>query len=185
MRHVATPYEGRYEALHRLGELGREIERRRGPDPYPRPTGPAPSLEALRRRRDDVMRIAARHGARTVSGLDRSPAATLDRVETWTCSSTRAVRKACSCKQLYERTRGPAGLPRTRAHHRRIERCPRGHPGTDRARSNFALRVGTEVVRALLPTVSTVANADAGFRLPASRGRRASGEAGLPESRPN
>ena len=67
MRHVATPYEGRYEALHRLGELGREIERRRGPDPYPRPTGAAPSLEALRRRRDDVMRIAARHGARTVS----------------------------------------------------------------------------------------------------------------------
>ena len=67
LRLVSTPDKGGYEALSRLGELGRAIERRRGPDPYPRPTGPAPSLEALRRRRDDIMRIAARHGARTVS----------------------------------------------------------------------------------------------------------------------
>ena len=63
------PDEGEYEVLSRLGELGREIEWRRGPDPYPRPTGPAPSLEARRRRRDDVVQIAGRHGARTVSVL--------------------------------------------------------------------------------------------------------------------
>jgi uncharacterized protein len=37
-----------------------------GPDPYPRPTGPAPSLEELRRRRDEIVQIAARHGASTV-----------------------------------------------------------------------------------------------------------------------
>lgn len=67
LRLVTTPNEGEYEALSRLGELGREIERHRGPDPYPRPTGPALSLEALRRCRDDINRIAARHSARTVS----------------------------------------------------------------------------------------------------------------------
>jgi predicted nucleotidyltransferase len=67
LQFVTMPDEGEYEVLSRLGELGREIERRRGPDPYPRPTGPAPSPEALRRRRDDVVQIAGRHGARTVS----------------------------------------------------------------------------------------------------------------------
>lgn len=55
-----------YRELRRLGDLGRELERRRGPDPYPRPTGPAPSLEELRRRRIEIERVAARHGARTV-----------------------------------------------------------------------------------------------------------------------
>lgn len=39
---------------------------REGPDPYPRPTGPAPSLEELRLRRDEIVQIAARHGASTV-----------------------------------------------------------------------------------------------------------------------
>ena len=53
-------------ALHRLGALGRELERRRAPDPYPRASGPALSLEELRRRRDEIKRVAARHGARTV-----------------------------------------------------------------------------------------------------------------------
>ena len=66
---MSTPDQHSYEALSRLGELGRAIERRRAPDPYPRPTGPPPSLEALRRRRDDITQIAARHGARTVSVL--------------------------------------------------------------------------------------------------------------------
>jgi predicted nucleotidyltransferase len=65
LRLVGTPDERRYAALHRLGDLGREVERRRGPDPYPRPSGPALRLDALRRRRD-IERIAARHGARTV-----------------------------------------------------------------------------------------------------------------------
>ena len=53
-------------ALQKLGDLGRELERRRRPDPYPRATGPAPSLEELRRRRDEIERLAERHGARSV-----------------------------------------------------------------------------------------------------------------------
>lgn len=60
------PAEERYPALHRLGDLGRELERRRGPDPYPRPTGAPPSLEALRRRRDEIEKLAGSHGATTV-----------------------------------------------------------------------------------------------------------------------
>ncbi len=51
-----------YAALHKLGEL----EHLRGPDPYPHPTGPAPSLEELRRRRGEIERLAARHGASVV-----------------------------------------------------------------------------------------------------------------------
>ena len=35
-------------------------------DPYPRPTRPAPSLEELRRRRDEIKRVALRHGAATI-----------------------------------------------------------------------------------------------------------------------
>ena len=66
LRLVGTPDKRRYAAMRRLGDLGREVECRRGPDPYPRPTGPALSLDALRRRRDDIERIVARHGARTV-----------------------------------------------------------------------------------------------------------------------
>jgi uncharacterized protein len=56
-----------YEALRRLGDVGREIERRRGPDPYPRPTGPPPAMDELRRRRDEIMRVAVSHGASAVS----------------------------------------------------------------------------------------------------------------------
>jgi predicted nucleotidyltransferase len=63
---VSTKTESGYAALHRVGELGREIDRRRGPDPYPRPSGPAPSLQELRRRRAEIERLAARHGARGV-----------------------------------------------------------------------------------------------------------------------
>ena len=48
------------------GELGRAIERQRGPDPYPRPTGPVPSLQELRRLSDETKRVASVHGARTV-----------------------------------------------------------------------------------------------------------------------
>ena len=56
-----------YETLRRLGDLGREIERRRGEDPYSRPTGPAPTMEELRRRRNEIMRVAVSHGASAVS----------------------------------------------------------------------------------------------------------------------
>ncbi|MGN6872041.1 MAG: nucleotidyltransferase family protein [Solirubrobacteraceae bacterium] len=64
---MSVPPEDRYPNLRRLGRLGEEIERQRGPDPYPRPTGPAPTLDELRARRDDIDRLAARHGAGTVS----------------------------------------------------------------------------------------------------------------------
>ena len=62
LRYVSTRTESRYAALHRLGELGREIGDRRGPDPYPRPSGPAPSLQELRRRRGEIERLAVHHG---------------------------------------------------------------------------------------------------------------------------
>ena len=58
--------DARYRTLRSLGALGRQIESRRGADPYPRPTGPAPSLVELRRRHEEIERIALRHGARTV-----------------------------------------------------------------------------------------------------------------------
>ncbi len=61
---MSTRTGNSYAALHKLGELGREIDRRREPDPYPRPPGPAPSLQELRRRRGEIERLAARHGAR-------------------------------------------------------------------------------------------------------------------------
>jgi uncharacterized protein len=63
---VSVPAEERYTALRRLGELGHEIERQGGPDPYPRPTGPPPSLEQLRHRRDEIEAVVGRHGARSV-----------------------------------------------------------------------------------------------------------------------
>jgi predicted nucleotidyltransferase len=63
---VSMCAEDEYQALHELAELGREIERRRGPDPYPRPNGPPPSFEELGRRRDEIMLVARRGGATTV-----------------------------------------------------------------------------------------------------------------------
>lgn len=63
---MSSSVERQYVALHRLGELGRDIERRRPPDPYPRPSGAAPSLDELRRRRAEIERVAGRHGARAV-----------------------------------------------------------------------------------------------------------------------
>lgn len=55
-----------YAALHELGERSRAAERRRGPDPYPPPSGPAPSLAELKRQRDQIIAVAARHGALSV-----------------------------------------------------------------------------------------------------------------------
>jgi uncharacterized protein len=60
---VSDPADGKYAALHRLAERGREIERGRGPDPYPRPTGSPPGLEELRRRREEIEQVTLRHGA--------------------------------------------------------------------------------------------------------------------------
>jgi uncharacterized protein len=58
--------DDQYSALRKLGERGQELERRRGPDPYPRPTGPAPPLDELRRRRGEITEVAARRSVRTV-----------------------------------------------------------------------------------------------------------------------
>jgi uncharacterized protein len=63
---MSTRTDNGYATLRRLGELGREIDRRRGPDPYPRPSGPAPSLRELRGRRGEIESLAARHGARSL-----------------------------------------------------------------------------------------------------------------------
>jgi predicted nucleotidyltransferase len=63
---VGVRTEGRYATLHELGQLGRELERLRGPEPYPRRSGPVPSLLELRRRRSEIERVATRHGAHVV-----------------------------------------------------------------------------------------------------------------------
>jgi predicted nucleotidyltransferase len=76
--------EEKYAGLRRLGELGREIERQRGPDPYPRPTGPAPTLEELRGRGGEIECVASRHGATalqvfgSVARGDAGPGSDLD-----------------------------------------------------------------------------------------------------------
>lgn len=62
---MSSPADDTYAALHALADRGREIERRRPPHPYLRPTGAAPSLEQLRERRDEIGRVAAGHGGRT------------------------------------------------------------------------------------------------------------------------
>jgi len=51
------------DALRRLGDLRREIESRRGPDPYPRAAGPTPTLEEPCEGCDEITRVAARHDA--------------------------------------------------------------------------------------------------------------------------
>jgi predicted nucleotidyltransferase len=58
--------DDQYSALRKLGERGQELERRRGPDPYPRPTGPAPPLDELRRRRGEITEVAVRRSVQTV-----------------------------------------------------------------------------------------------------------------------
>jgi uncharacterized protein len=81
---VSSPADDRYAALRELADRGREIDRRRPPDPYPRPTGPAPTLEQLREQRDEISRVAARHGARalrifgSVARGDEGPGSDLD-----------------------------------------------------------------------------------------------------------
>jgi predicted nucleotidyltransferase len=75
---------GEYRALRRLGELDEQFERRRASDPYPRPAGPTPNLEALRVRREEINRVVASHGARntrvfgSVARGDAGPDSDLD-----------------------------------------------------------------------------------------------------------
>ncbi len=66
LKHVNEQADNKYAALRKLGELGRVIEDRRAPEPYPRASGPVPSLQELRRRRTEIERLAVRHGAREV-----------------------------------------------------------------------------------------------------------------------
>lgn len=53
-----------FPALHELAELGRRLEKARKPDPYPRPTGPPPTLEQLREHSAELEAVARRHEIR-------------------------------------------------------------------------------------------------------------------------
>ncbi len=66
LKHVNEQADNKYAALRKLGELGQAIEDRRAPEPYPRASGPVPSLQELRRRRTEIEGLAIRHGAREV-----------------------------------------------------------------------------------------------------------------------
>jgi len=74
----------KYAALRRLGEFGRAVERCREPDPYPRASGPAPTVQELRDRRHEIERVASLHGARgvqvfgSVARGDAGPGSDLD-----------------------------------------------------------------------------------------------------------
>jgi hypothetical protein len=58
--------ENKYATLRRLGELGLAVDRYREPDPYPRASGPAPTVQELRELRHEIERVASLHGARGV-----------------------------------------------------------------------------------------------------------------------
>lgn len=139
---VTVPPEERYAALHQLAERGREIERRRGPDPYPRPTGPPPNLEELRRRRDEITRVAERHGTRAVRVFgsvargEARPESDLD-VLVELGERRGPVRPGCPTARL----RGFARMPGARHDHRRIEARPRGDSRTDRTGGGSAVRL--------------------------------------------
>jgi hypothetical protein len=66
--------KSKYATLRRLGEFGRAVERCREPDPYPRASGPAPTVQELRDRRatEDIPnldeQLAAIARARTTAG---------------------------------------------------------------------------------------------------------------------
>jgi hypothetical protein len=87
LKRVSTDTGDGYAALRRLGEFGRGIERRRTPDPYPRASGPVPSLQELRGQRGEIERVASRR----VTALamcecsDRLPAERLGRTAISMC----------------------------------------------------------------------------------------------------
>lgn len=60
---MSAPPQHEYTALRQLAEPARRIEQDRGPDPYPRPNGPAPRLEELQTHRDEIFEVLRRHGA--------------------------------------------------------------------------------------------------------------------------
>ncbi len=135
--------ENTYRALRQMGDLGRELERRRPPDPYPRPSGAAPSLEDLRLHRDEITQVATRHGARTLRVFG-----SVARGEAGRCSDVDILVDMGDQRSLFQQAAlQGARMPSTCRDHRGIAARTEAHPGADRARSGSALSPRRDIDR--------------------------------------